>query len=102
MARTMMEGADYAILGPIWQTRSHPARQTIGLQAIRQASGGPVIAIGGITPDRVHACTEAGAYGVAVISAIWDAPTPASVVNQIRLLLEAASGGTRGPGHTKT
>lgn len=90
VATAISEGADYAMLGPIWKTSSHPARRAIGLQAIQHATAGPVIAIGGVTPDRVLACRRAGAYGVAVISAIWDAPNPASVVNEIRLLLEKA------------
>ena len=37
----------------------------------------PVVAIGGITPDRVGAVRQAGAHGVAVISAILAAPSPA-------------------------
>ena len=37
----------------------------------------PVIAIGGITPRDVRAVRDAGAYGVAVIRGIWDAPDDA-------------------------
>ena len=36
----------------------------------------PVIAIGGITADRVASLRQAGAYGVAVVGAISDAADP--------------------------
>jgi thiamine monophosphate synthase len=45
-----------------------------------------VIAIGGITPERVKEVRQAGARGVAVISAILAADSPA---NATRRFLEA-------------
>jgi len=87
VATATAEGADYAMLGPIWETPSHPARPGLGLAALERATGGRVIAIGGITPDRVEPCIRAGAHGVATISAVWYAPEPASAVDAMRLLL---------------
>jgi thiamine-phosphate pyrophosphorylase len=46
----------------------------------------PVIAIGGVTADRVPALLAEGAYGVAVVGAVVDAPDPAAAT---RSLLEA-------------
>jgi thiamine monophosphate synthase len=40
------------------------------------------VAIGGITPDRVGEVRQAGAHGVAVISAILAAPSPATATRQ--------------------
>jgi thiamine monophosphate synthase len=40
----------------------------------------PVIAIGGITPERAVRLREAGAYGVAVLSGIWGARDPRGAV----------------------
>jgi thiamine-phosphate pyrophosphorylase len=40
--------------------------------------GVPVIAIGGITPERAWEAQSAGAYGVAAITALWDASDPAA------------------------
>ncbi len=65
------EGADYVFLGPIWETASHPGSPGIGVSAIERSRPARVIAIGGVTPDRVRACLEAGAWGVAAISALW-------------------------------
>jgi thiamine-phosphate pyrophosphorylase len=86
------EGADYVFLGPIWQTRSHPERKPLGLQAIRAAGSGRVIAIGGITPERIEQCMAAGAYGVAVISAVWDASDPGTAVGEMMVSLDRYRG----------
>jgi thiamine-phosphate diphosphorylase len=81
-------GADYVILGPIWETASHPGRPPLGLAAIAQAAPARVIAIGGITSsERARACRAAGAYGVAVIRAIWDDPDPGGAARQMLLCL---------------
>jgi thiamine-phosphate pyrophosphorylase len=39
--------------------------------------GRPVIAIGGMTDERAAAARQAGAYGVAAISALWHTSDPA-------------------------
>lgn len=73
------EGADYLVVGSIFESPSHPGRTPSGLRLITETArlGLPVIAIGGMTPDRAAAARDAGAYGVAVISAAWHAPDPA-------------------------
>lgn len=87
-ARTALDaGADYVFLGPIWETTSHPGRPGLGLEAITAVGATPVIAIGGITPARVLACLDAGAYGVAAISALWSAPDPAAAAEEMLVLL---------------
>jgi thiamine-phosphate pyrophosphorylase len=40
--------------------------------------GLPVIAIGGVTPERAGELKAAGAYGVAAIRSLWHAPDPAA------------------------
>jgi len=79
------EGADYVFLGPIWETASHPGRAPLGLQEIAAAHPARVIAIGGITPQRVARCREAGAWGIAAVSALWRAADPGSVVRAMLL-----------------
>lgn len=80
-------GADYVFLGPIWETASHPGRPALGPAAIEAAQPARVIAIGGITPDRVDDCLAAGAYGVAALSALWRAPEPAAVARRMLVSL---------------
>ncbi|TXK75905.1 hypothetical protein FU659_27015 [Paenibacillus sp. N3.4] len=58
-----------------------PAR---GLKKLREVVGQlaiPLIAIGGITPDRVRSVIEAGASGIAVMSGIWEAVDPLEAVH---------------------
>ena len=86
--RAVQEGADYVFLGPIWKSRSHPEHAGIGVRAIEQALPARVIAIGGVTPDRVERCRAAGAYGVAGISSLWHAEEPGAVAAGMLLLLE--------------
>jgi thiamine-phosphate diphosphorylase len=77
---SVREGADFLVVGNVYQTATHPGRAAAGLELVRDAAtlGVPVIAIGGITPERVWAVRAAGAYGVAAIRALWYAPDPAS------------------------
>jgi thiamine-phosphate diphosphorylase len=80
-------GADYLVAGPVYHTASHPEvgvgggdiRPPLGPERLREiiAIGLPVIAIGGITSERVREVCGAGAYGVAAIRALWDASDPA-------------------------
>ena len=85
-ART--EGADYLVVGPVFDTASHPGRTALGLErlsAIVAAAGDlPVIAIGGITAERVREARRSGAYGVAAIRAFWDDADPAAAARRMR------------------
>jgi len=85
-ART--EGADYLVVGPVFATASHPGRTPLGLQRLQAIAaavdGLPVIAIGGITADRVREVRNSGAYGVAAIRALWDEVEPADAARRMR------------------
>ncbi|HEX6668931.1 MAG TPA: thiamine phosphate synthase [Gemmatimonadales bacterium] len=74
------EGADYLLVGNVYQTASHPGRPALGLALVRETVGLglPVIAIGGIDAGRAAAVRDEGAYGVAAIAALWWAPDPAT------------------------
>jgi thiamine-phosphate pyrophosphorylase len=85
-------GADWIVFGPVYDT---PAKRAYGppqgLRALERVSRGvkiPVIAIGGITPERVGEVRRAGAHGVAAISAILAAASPAAAT---RRFLDALS-----------
>jgi thiamine-phosphate pyrophosphorylase len=82
-ARAPDGDVDYLVIGTVFATPSHPGREPGGtglLTRVAAATGRPLIAIGGVTPDRVAAVREAGAHGVAVLSGIWEAPDPAAAV----------------------
>jgi thiamine-phosphate pyrophosphorylase len=74
------QGADWVVFGPVYDTPSKraygPAQGLARLEAVARVVGVPVIAIGGITPERVAEVRAAGAAGVAVISAILEADSP--------------------------
>jgi thiamine-phosphate pyrophosphorylase len=67
---TDVPGADYLLFGTVFATVSKPDIPAAGLEALRaavQAAQRPVLAIGGITPERAERCAAAGASGVAAI-----------------------------------
>jgi thiamine-phosphate pyrophosphorylase len=77
-------GADYLFFSPVYPTSSKPGHPGAGLDALRDFCGSvpdlPVFALGGVTPDRVAECVDAGAHGVAVLSGILAAPNIAAAV----------------------
>jgi thiamine-phosphate diphosphorylase len=84
-------GVDYLIVGAIWATASHPERAPAGPELLREVAGAvpvPLLAIGGVTPERVPAVVEAGGHGVAVLRGIWDAPSSADAVRDYLQALE--------------
>ena len=83
--RAEAEGCRYLLVGAMFPTASHPDQPPAGiplLRAVREAVSIPLIAIGGITPERVAECVQAGAQGVAVLSGIADAPDPADAATR--------------------
>src|SRR5678816_4100842 len=70
-ARMLDRTIDYAVLGPVHETASKPgygpALEVEGVRLIVSATPVPVIAIGGITPERISDVMSAGAAGVAVM-----------------------------------
>jgi thiamine-phosphate pyrophosphorylase len=86
-------GADYLVLGTIFPSRSHPGGETGGAERVREVAAAvriPVLAIGGITVEHVPEVIEAGAAGIAVISAILAAPDPREAAARLRRALDAA------------
>jgi thiamine-phosphate pyrophosphorylase len=69
---------DYIGFGPIFKPGSKQDHDPVvgieGLRAVRSLTALPIFAIGGITLENVGEVMQAGANGVALISAILDAP----------------------------
>ena len=68
-------GLDYVSLGTVFATLSKPGRRPLGAELLRQATEAlplPVLAIGGVTPERVSKIAASGAAGVAAIGMFVD------------------------------
>ena len=74
------EGADFIVLGPIYETRSKLAfGAPLGLETLRAAGKFikiPLLALGGIQRQQVRKVMGAGADGIALISAILMSENP--------------------------
>ena len=92
-ARAEREGADFIVLGPIFETPSKRAfGPPIGLRELERARTRcrvPLFGIGGITKDRVRDVVKAGARGVAVVGSVMAAE---NVERASRELLDALEG----------
>ena len=88
--------ADFLMLGPVWGTETHPGSAALGLEVVRRIARpqtldpGPLLLIGGVTPERAREARAAGAHGIAAIRAIWNAPDPARAVKEFLEVMEAA------------
>ncbi len=91
--KCLTEGADYVGFGPVYATTSkEDAGPAGGLGLLGQIAGEiplPIIAIGGVTTDNITLVMEAGAYGVAVISAVCCQSDPRDAARCLRNALEA-------------
>lgn len=67
-------GCDFAILGPVLATPSHPGQPGIGwarFEALRERVSLPLYAIGGLGVDDIATARSHGAQGVAAIRGLW-------------------------------
>jgi thiamine-phosphate pyrophosphorylase len=82
-------GADFVVFGPVFETpakREHgePVGLTNLAQVSTQLSPFPVLALGGLTTDKVAGCIQAGAGGVAAITMFKDPERLVEVAREIR------------------
>ena len=91
--KCLSEGADYIGFGPVYPTSSkEDAGPAGGLDLLEQIVEGitlPIIAIGGITIDNILPVMQAGAHGIAVISAVCCQRDPVEATKCLRRLLES-------------
>jgi len=79
LRQAVLEGSDYAGVGPVHATPSKPGRPPVGLDYVASAAADcpiPWFAIGGVDGANLDAVLQAGASRVAVIRAITDATDP--------------------------
>ncbi len=74
-------GCDFAVLGPVQATASHPGAAPLGwpgFAALRERVAMPVYAIGGIGIADLAVARAHGAQGIAAIRAFWPVPGTAA------------------------
>ena len=74
LARAQALELDFAVLGPVKPTPSHPDARPLGWDGFARIARGasiPVYAIGGVKRGELEAAWRAGAHGVAMISGAW-------------------------------
>jgi thiamine-phosphate pyrophosphorylase len=79
-------GADWLVVGTLFETPSHPDRPGSGPGLIRTIAevvpGVPLVGVGGITPERVAEVRGAGGAGIAVLRGVWADPSPGDAVGR--------------------
>lgn len=74
LERAARLGVDFALLGPVRETATHPGVSGIGWQRFADMAAGwpmPVVALGGLGNEDWLAAREAGAHGIAAIRGAW-------------------------------
>lgn len=69
-------GCDFAVLGPVQATASHPDATPLGwdaFAALRAQVSLPIYALGGMTPQHVAEARRHGGQGIAAIRGLWPA-----------------------------
>ncbi len=72
-------GCDFAVLGPLHETPTHPGAPTLGWEgfaALREQVSLPLYAIGGLAPGAISEARRHGAQGIAAIRALWNPEPP--------------------------
>ena len=67
-------GCDFAVLGSVLPTASHPDTTALGWEGfaqLRESVSLPLYAIGGLSPGHIPQSRQHGAQGIAAISGLW-------------------------------
>lgn len=92
--RAEAAGAGYIAVGDIFGTGSKQGTRSASVERlaeIKRAVTRPVIGIGGINAGNVRDVMQAGADGVAVISAVCGAGDPRAAASELARLIEAVN-----------
>jgi 8-oxo-dGTP diphosphatase len=74
LGRVAELGCDFAVLGPVRETTTHPGAPTLGWDGFARTARGapmPVFAIGGLRPSDLDEARRHGAHGLAMIRGSW-------------------------------
>ncbi len=89
VTRAEIEGADFAVFGPVFETRSkrlygEPAGLARLSEAVKAVAPFPILALGGVSLDNAADCYRAGANGIAAISVLNNPDKLDAVVKKLR------------------
>lgn len=74
LVRAAQLGIDFAVLGPVQPTPTHPQAQALGWEgfgALTRGSAIPVYALGGMAAGDLEAAWRYGAHGIAMVRGSW-------------------------------
>jgi 8-oxo-dGTP diphosphatase len=74
LAKAIQLGADFAVMGPVKPTLSHPGASPLGWDGFAhgiQDTPLPVYALGGMQSNDLETARSAGAHGIAMLRAAW-------------------------------
>jgi thiamine-phosphate pyrophosphorylase len=94
--RAQREGADYVGAGSIFPSPTRAEVSVIGLAGLREIKASvkiPVVAIGGLTLEKVLQVIEAGADGLAFISELWKGGEIGRRAKELRAAIDSARRG---------
>jgi thiamine-phosphate pyrophosphorylase len=94
VAAAAVQGADFAVFGPVFQKIAAPGTPPAGLAPLHQAcrEAIPVLALGGINPQNARACLQEGAAGIAGIR-LFQENEMERVVGELRRPISGGRGG---------
>ena len=74
LARSARLGCDFAVLGPVRDTPTHPGARTLGWEGFAREIAGtriPVYALGGLEGEDLPGAIDRGAHGIAMRRGAW-------------------------------
>lgn len=94
LAHAMRIGVDFAVVGPVRETQTHPQGHALGwrslLRLIRTVTL-PVYALGGMQPEDLTQAVRIGCQGIAATRSLWAAPDIDASMRAVREAITAAS-----------
>jgi 8-oxo-dGTP diphosphatase len=74
IARAGALALDFAVLGPVWPTPTHPGAVTLGWEGFEAAAANaalPILALGGLSRADLDDAVAHGAHGLALRRGAW-------------------------------
>jgi thiamine-phosphate pyrophosphorylase len=95
-AAARLDGSDFVVFGPVFDTPSKGQYgASLGLTELKRATSAlapfPVLALGGVTVDKVADCLDAGAAGVAAITMLNDRLQLDRIIDELQARFEKAN-----------